>query len=245
MSKFNISLQIFFSRNSSESKTHCIAMRKQQLQRTWILNKKTDFKNVENKKLNKRLSLLFIRDLSLSLKSAMINEIANNQIIDEFIQTIRINHMIKWNHKYRNWSIKSEARLTSSMYECRVVKHTQNLLNFNFFNSFEIVLRKINITKIRTKWFRTIETWIQSISLLFSIRRVTIATMISYWFIKIKIDQLLNSFIRQTWFETTSDFDKNLNAIAYFNITNFNSFDNFSIIRFVKKKQINWFKKIN
>ena len=136
---------------------------------------KTNFKNVENKRLNKRLSLSLIRDLSLSLKSVLINEIANNQIIDEFIQTIRISHMIKWSNRNRSWSIKFETHLTSSMYECRVAKNTQNLFNFNFLSSSEIVLRKINITKIRINWFRTIETWIQSIFLLLSIKRVTIA----------------------------------------------------------------------
>ena len=137
---------------------------------------RTNFRNVENKRLNKRLSLLLIRDLSLSLKSALTNEIADNQIIDEFIQTIRINHMIKWSDRNRNWLVKSETRLASSMYECRIAKNTQNLLNFNLLSSSEIVLRKINITKIRTNWFRTVETWTQSISLLLSIRRVTIAT---------------------------------------------------------------------
>ena len=136
---------------------------------------KTDFRNVENKRLNKRLSLSFIRDLSLSLRNVLINEIANNQVIDEFIQTIRISHMIKWNDKNRNWLVKFEARLVSSMYECRVAKNTQNFFNFNFLNSFKIVLRKISITKIRANWFRTVETWIQSFFLLFSIRRVTIA----------------------------------------------------------------------
>ena len=47
-----------------------------------------------SKKLNKRLNLFFIRDLSFSLKSALINKIANKQIIDKFIQTIFINHVI-------------------------------------------------------------------------------------------------------------------------------------------------------
>ena len=47
-----------------------------------------------SKRLNKRLNLFFIRDLSFSLKNALINEIANKQIIDKFIQTICINHVI-------------------------------------------------------------------------------------------------------------------------------------------------------
>ena len=47
-----------------------------------------------SKRLNKRLNLFFIRDLSFSLKNALINEIANKQIIDEFIQTICISHVI-------------------------------------------------------------------------------------------------------------------------------------------------------
>ena len=47
-----------------------------------------------SKKLNKRLNLFFIRDLSLSLKNALINETVNKQIIDEFIQTICISHVI-------------------------------------------------------------------------------------------------------------------------------------------------------
>ena len=137
---------------------------------------RTGFRNVENKRLDKRLSLSLIRDLSLSLRSALTNETAGNQVIDEFIQAVRISHMIKWGGRNRSWLVKSEARLASSMYECRVAKDTQNLLNFNLLSSSEIVLRRISITKARANWSRTVETWTQSISLLLPVRRVTVAT---------------------------------------------------------------------
>ena len=199
-----------------------------------------------SKRLNKRLSLFLIRDLSLSLKSALTNETVNKQIIDEFIQTICISHVIMWNDWYRNWLARSEARLVSSKYECRVVKNMQNLFNFNLFNSSEIVLRRISITKIRAIDFEQSRLeFSQSLYYFQSDESQLRLTVISYWLIRVNNRSTVERLQRQSWIETTDDSDQNLSATAYFSITNFDSLDSFSITRSVKKRQINWLRKTN
>ena len=207
---------------------------------------RTDFRNAENKRLNKRLNLFLIRDLSLSLRSALTNEIADKQVIDEFIQAICISHVTMWNDWYRSWLARPEARLVSSKYECRAAKDMQNFLNFNLLNSSEIVLRRISITKTRAIDFEQSRLELnQSLYYFQSDESQLRSTIISYWLIRVNNRSTVERFQRQSWAETANDSGQNFSATAYLSITSFDSLDSFSITRSVKKRQINWLRKTN